>query len=98
MSRKFEKYPDMTADQLLEMVEDLACEKSDGHFTLMRFTTGWKAMFQTPDVVSGGCPEDAKGCEYDRIFAIPMEETMGDAIMSAIYDIQHEGLGDRCPI
>jgi len=89
MSRKFKKYPDLTADQLLEMAEDTACEKSDGHFTLMRFTTGWKAMFQTIDVVSGGIPGDAIGCEYDRIFNMPMEETMGDAVISAIYDIHH---------
>lgn len=89
MSKKFKKYPDLTADQLLEMAEDTACEKSDGHFTLMRFTTGWKAMFQTPDIVSGGLPTVTTGCEYDRIFAMPMEKTMGDAIISAIYDIEH---------
>jgi hypothetical protein len=90
MSKRFNKYPDLTDEQLLDMVEDTACEKSDGHFTLMRFTTGWKAMFETPDVVSGGLLGDERGCEYERIFNIPMEETMGDAIISAIYDIEHQ--------
>ncbi len=69
----------------------MACEKTDGHFTLMRFTTGWKAMFQTPDLLNGEWPaEDGqdKG-EYTRISNIPMEETMGDAIISAIYDEGH---------
>lgn len=89
MSRKFNKYPDLTADQLLEMAEDVACTKSDGHLTLMRFTTGWKAMFGTPELIIGGAPGDDEGCEYDRIFNMPMEETMGDAIISAIYDIEH---------
>jgi len=83
MSKKFKKYPDLTTDQLLDMAEDIACKETDGHFTLMRFTTGWKAMFQTPDVVGGGI---GKGSEYDRIFAIRIEKTMGDAIISAMHD------------
>jgi hypothetical protein len=91
MSRKFEKYPDLTADQLLDMVEGLACEKTDGHFTLMRFTTGWKAMFRTPELIVGGAPGEDVGCEYSRIFNMPMEETMGDAILSAIYELEHRG-------
>ncbi len=29
---------------------DYLSEHSDGHFTLMKFTTHWKAMFFTPDL------------------------------------------------
>jgi len=34
---------------LWDWVEYLS-ERSDGHFTLMKFTTHWKAMFFTPDL------------------------------------------------
>ena len=37
----------------------LADVKSDGHFTLMKFTTGWGATFMTPvtrrDIRNAGC-------------------------------------------
>ncbi|MCR4307533.1 MAG: hypothetical protein NUV80_03160 [Candidatus Berkelbacteria bacterium] len=89
MSKKTANYPDLSAEQLFEMVEDAACDKTDGHFTLMRFTGGWKAMFQTPDVVGGGFPGTERECEYDRILRTPMEETMGDAIIAALYYLAH---------
>ena len=34
--------------ELLQEVERLSKQHHDGHLTIMRFTTGWKAMFGTP--------------------------------------------------
>jgi len=42
----------MSEINLMELVEYFA-KKHDGHFTLMKFTTEWKAMFFTPDLDSG---------------------------------------------
>jgi hypothetical protein len=42
---EFEEY-------LWDWIEYLA-KKRDGHFTLMKFTTHWKAMFFTPDLDGG---------------------------------------------
>ncbi len=33
---------------LLERVEKIANQGFDGHLTIMKFTNGWKAMFETP--------------------------------------------------
>lgn len=42
--------PDCEFEEYLwDWVEYLS-QKSDGHFTLMKFTTHWKAMFFTPDL------------------------------------------------
>jgi hypothetical protein len=38
--------------KLLRRVELLADEKHDGHLTLMRLSTGWKATFGAPDYAS----------------------------------------------
>jgi len=35
---------------MMEMVEKIANRKCDGHFTLMKFSTGWKGMYGTPDL------------------------------------------------
>jgi hypothetical protein len=40
-------------EKLFEIVDKIANEHYDGHFTLMRFTTHWKAMFFTPDLDTG---------------------------------------------
>ena len=44
-------------EQLLERAEALAVERSDGHITLMRFTTCWKALLETPDLSRRGRDE-----------------------------------------
>lgn len=38
---------------LMLKAELLAITEKDGHLTIMRFTTGWKAMLGTPDLRSG---------------------------------------------
>jgi hypothetical protein len=34
----------------LPLAEYYARERHDGHLTILRFTTGWKAVFDTPDI------------------------------------------------
>jgi len=45
---------------LLALAERIAVERADGHFTLMRFTTGWKCMLGTPDLDGDGRGEVVK--------------------------------------
>ncbi|NOK37139.1 hypothetical protein HMI49_28475 [Corallococcus exercitus] len=45
---------------LLALAERIAVERAGGHFTLMRFTTGWKCMLGTPDLDGDGRGEVAK--------------------------------------
>lgn len=68
---------DLTIEQAIEDAEEYAKEETDGHFTLMRFTTGWKAMMSTPDLDTG----DGRNDVYD----IPMEDTIQSAIMEALH-------------
>lgn len=35
--------------RLLEQAFELANKKSDGHFTIMRFTTNWRVSLSTPN-------------------------------------------------
>lgn len=44
---------EMNLDTLLGLAEILANQKADGHITLMRFTTGWKAIIGTPNLDTG---------------------------------------------
>jgi hypothetical protein len=46
-------------DTLMALAERIAVERDDGHFTLMRFTTGWKCMRGTPDLDGDGRTEVA---------------------------------------
>lgn len=58
----------------MSVAEELA-KRHDGHFTLMRFTTGWKAVFGTPDV----WVEDRAA-----IFALDIHDTAYGAVVDAI--------------
>ena len=42
-----------TLAPLLWLAELRAKREADGHFTLMRFTTGWKCFLGTPDLDTG---------------------------------------------
>ena len=45
---------------LLETLERIANEAFDGHLTIMKFTTGWKIVFGTPNLDIGGRSEITK--------------------------------------
>lgn len=40
--------------QLFERVEQIAAREHDGHYTLFRFTTGYKGAFGTPNLDNAG--------------------------------------------
>jgi len=54
----------------------LAKKYTDGHYTILRFTTGYKAGFGIPDIRSGG--------DQIKILSIPTSKTMTEAITFAI--------------
>lgn len=57
--------------ELLKMCEEIAKEKYDGHFTLMRFTTNWRFCFGQP-------------YDYNEIQAMAGGKTMIEAIQRGI--------------
>lgn len=60
---------------LFDLAEEIAVAKFDGHITIMRFTTGWKVMFYTPDMTQDGRKEVAE---------IVGAEDLGTSIRNAI--------------
>lgn len=37
---------------LFKILEEMAKKEANGHITIMKFTTGWKVAFSTPDLDS----------------------------------------------
>ncbi len=69
--------PDSELLFLLEKLEGIANEDFDGHLTIMKFTTGWKAMFGTPNLDIDGRAEAAK---------LKSHKTLKDALDSLLND------------
>ncbi len=44
----------MELEKLIEQLEEKARELQDGHFTIMKFTTGYKGFFAAPFSNRGG--------------------------------------------
>jgi hypothetical protein len=44
-------------DTLMALAERIATRDTDGHLTLLRFTTGWKCMLGTPNLDGQGRKE-----------------------------------------
>ncbi len=40
-------------ETLLSLAEAMALKKADGHLTILRFTTHWKVILGTPDLITG---------------------------------------------
>jgi hypothetical protein len=49
---------DFDLETLVGLAERLAVEEADGHLSIMRFTSGWKVVLQTPDLDTGGGREE----------------------------------------
>jgi len=78
-------------DDLIAIAERVAGEKYDGHLTLMRFTSGWKVMFGTPELSCGSLEEmeaGAFGGGRGEVQGLPSYQTLREA-MHAI--LRHEG-------
>ena len=63
-------------NRLIDCFELLSEIFSDGHLTIMRFTTGWKACFGTPDLDTG------RG--RTQVEALKTYKTLSEAIFQAI--------------
>ena len=61
--------------ELFNLAEEIAIAKHDGHITIMRFTTGWKVMFYTPEMTQHGRQE---------VFEMAGATDLGTAIRNAI--------------
>ncbi len=62
---------------MLRVLEELAKKHSDGHFTIMRFTTNWRVVFSTPT-------------DRDDISEMPVGKTVEEAIQKAIDKLYSE--------
>lgn len=50
--------------QLINIIEDIAEIEYDGHFTILKFTTGYKVGFNTPDIRTGLDQEKINNMRY----------------------------------
>lgn len=44
---------DFDLELILQIAQAKASQKSDGHLTLLKFTTGWKVILDTPNLDNG---------------------------------------------
>jgi hypothetical protein len=63
-------------ESLLTALEVLSNIKSDGHYTIFKFTTGWKIMFGTPNLDIGR--------EREIVRNLPAFKTLDEALEKTI--------------
>lgn len=63
-------------DLLIKFANFIANKNHDGHLTIMKFTTGWKTMFGTPNLDSGRGREEVR--------SIPMSKNISESLLKAI--------------
>jgi len=66
-------------DDLLAKVEAIAVERYDGHLTVFRFTTHWKAMFGTLELYGGDCVGS------NQVHCLPTFPTLEAALAALIF-------------
>lgn len=72
--------PPFSIDTLhAELLVQAIREQRDGHFTLFAFTTGWKALGHTPDLLLGG-GENAFPAGYVQLQRLAQADTRALAI------------------
>lgn len=60
---------------LLELLAESSKRHADGHVTILRFTTGWKVLFGTPDVSLDG---------RKHIEAVPIAASFEEGALDAL--------------
>ena len=65
----------MNTEKLIRLIEAEADEHSDGHLTIMKFTTGWKVVFDTPDVT----PE-----YHEWLWSVPISKDLKTALIERL--------------
>ncbi len=66
----------LSTDDLIILTNLVAKRYADGHLTILKFTTGWKCMVETPDLDSG---EGRK-----QIAALETYENFNDAVIAEL--------------
>ena len=74
---------------LLDILAVKAQRKYDGHYTVLRFTHGYKVALGTPDL-------DSDQGRW-QVFALPEYDTLKEALVAAIILEQSVGEGPVCP-
>lgn len=74
MVAKRGRVPDVSV--AMWVADQVAEQLYDGHMTIMRFTTGWKCVFGTPDL---GNVE-----ERETVWRLPTFRSMSEAVVDAI--------------
>lgn len=81
-------------DVVMAAVEGASKVMSDGHLTLMRFTTGWKVMFGTPELsLDAGHLEDPTegGGGYGKVSRLTSHRTLREALAALLDEVtEHE--------
>ena len=78
----------LSTDQLTATLEDIAktSEVADGHLTIMRFTTGWKAVL-------GSAPLwDFDSCNKFKLSHRQTHPTLRDAVIDLLRRIDSNGI------
>ena len=57
---------------LIQIVEELAKNEADGHVSMLKFTTGWKVFFGTPNLDIGE--------EREQVAKLQTFETLSQAL------------------
>ena len=57
---------------LIQIVEELAKNEADGHVSMLKFTTGWKVFFGTPNLDIGE--------EREQVAKLQAFETLSQAL------------------
>ena len=76
-----EKLEDLT--QLTKLADEL----SDGHYTIMKFTTGYKVLLKTPDLTLEG-REDLSGMQIHKF----LDEAISDCIVGKVNELVEDEL------
>lgn len=63
---------------LFDILEEMTKKEADGHITIMKFTTGWKVAFSTPDLISGN--------GYEQIHKLKQYDTLEEAIKDLLIE------------
>ncbi len=69
-------------EHLLDLLTKLAQQRSDGHYTILRFTTGYKVALGTPHLTSTAW--DA----YFQVQALPQFATLEEAIEHVLFNAE----------
>jgi hypothetical protein len=72
--------------ELLKKIEEVADRDHDGHFTIMKFTTNWRACFGTPynDPITDLSMTKDDPCYEATVPAMPKGKTLEAALKNLI--------------